>query len=277
VIEPGTLVAGRYRLDEQMFQAWPGPVWRAEDLRLHKAVVVSCAIGPTDDEDDWYGHRLLASHRAAARVRDPRVIGVLDAGDDPATGTYVVTEPVEAESMYRLAPLPPVRVIGIVAEVAEALQVLHDDGIVHRHVDAFNVFVRPDSTVLLGGLDHRVLTDAASPGHDPSMSRSSYSVARVKYLAPEQLTAGPITARTDVYSLGVVAYAGLTGGPPFVEGTFMDIAMRVVRMEPPTLPPDVPGPIRAVVERAMAKDPRDRWPTAAGLAAAARAVESTPP
>jgi len=267
-----TVVGGRYRLDERLLDAWPGPVWKAEDLERHKEVIVRCAIGPTDDDDDWYGHRLMASHRAAARVRDPRVVGVLDAGDDPATGTYVVTEPVEAESVSRLAPLPPVRVIGIVAEIAEALQVLHDDGIVHLHVDAFNVLVRPDSTVVLGGLDHRVLTDAAGPGNDPSMSRSSYSFARVKYLAPEQLTAGPVTPRTDVYSLGVVAYAGLTGSPPFVEGTFLDIAMRVVRMAPPALPPELPARVRTVVERAMAKDPRDRWPTAADLAGAARAA-----
>lgn len=272
MIEPGTLVAGRYRLDEQILRAWPGPVWRAKDLRLHKDVVVSCAIGPTDDDDDWYGHRLMASHRAATRVRDPRIVGVLDAGDDPATGTYVVTEPVEAEPVYRLAPLPPLRVVGIVAEIAEALQTLHDEGIVHGHVDASNVLVRPDSTVLLGGLDHRVLTDAAGPGNDPSMSRSSYSIARVKYLAPEQLTAGPVTARTDVFSLGVVAHVGLTGTPPFDEGTFLEIAIRVVRMEAPALPPEIPASVRAVVERAMAKDPRDRWPTAAELAAAARAA-----
>ena len=81
-------------------------------------------------------------------MRHPRVVSVLDAGDDPATGTYVVTEPVVAEPLRRLVPLEPSRTMQIVAEIAETLQAMHDGGIVHRYVDAANVLVRPDSSVV---------------------------------------------------------------------------------------------------------------------------------
>jgi serine/threonine-protein kinase len=97
--------------------------------------------------------------------------------------------------------------------------------------------------------------------------------ARAGFLSPEQLMGRVGTYQSDIFSLGVLAYLCLAGRPPFEGDSALEVALHVVRSEPPPLPSDVPSEVRSIVERAMAKDPADRWSSVAEFAAAAREVE----
>jgi serine/threonine-protein kinase len=149
-----------------------------------------------------------------------------------------------------------------VAQAATALQAVHDRGIVHRGLRPGRLLVRPDGTVVLSvfGLEHLFT--------QPNGLNALFD--RPHCAAPELMMGEGATYRSDVYSLGVIAYHCLSGRRPFEAEHPMQLALSIVREDPPPMPPDVPAAARSIVDRAMAKDPADRWPTAAALAAAAR-------
>jgi serine/threonine protein kinase len=275
----GTVLGGRYRLDELIATGGMGEVWRGHDELLGRTVAVKVML-PQLSRSPGFVERFRGEARHTAALSHPGIATVYDYGEsEPAAGSgatsaYLVMELVEGRSLAELLEstgrLPADRTLDLVAQVSAALQAAHALGVVHRDVKPANLLVRPDGTV--------VVTDfgiARSVGAAAGLTMTGEVMGTAAYLAPEQAEGRPATAATDVYSLGVVAYQCLAGRRPFDGDTPVAIALAHLRESPPPLPADIPAAARAVVERAMAKDPADRYPSAAALAEAARAAAAT--
>jgi hypothetical protein len=271
---PGSALGGRYRLDERIGAGGMGEVWRATDEVLGRTVAVKVVLPSLLGEPDFV-RRFLAEARAMASVNHPGVVAIHDYRSDP-TGAFLVMEYVEGEALSstlgRLGRLTPVATMDLIAQAADALQAAHDRGIVHRDVKPANLLVRTDGTL--------VLTDfgIARARADAPLTTAGAILGTPSYLAPEQVLGHPATARSDVYSLGVVAYECLAGHRPFGGESPYAIAVQRVHEPPRTMAGDVPRPVLAIVERALAVDPSQRWPSAADLGTAARrALAGLPP
>ena len=149
--------------------------------------------------------------------------------------------------------------MALVAQAADALHAAHEKGIVHRDVKPGNLLVRPNGTLVL--TDFGIARSALARRSSPRPVRCSGTAS---YLSPEQATGEQVaTPASDMYALGVVAYQCLAGRRPFEGDNPLEIAMKHVRDTPPPLPPDIPPAVRDIVLRALAKDPAERWPSAA--------------
>ena len=263
---PVVALGGRYRLHQRIGAGGMGEVWRATDEVLGRTVAVKVVLPELLNEPDFV-RRFLAEARAMASVNHPGVVAIHDYRSD-AGGAFLVMEYIEGESLSqtlaRVGRLAPAATMELVAQAADALQAAHDRGIVHRDVKPGNLLIRADGTLVLTDFGiARARADARLTGTGAVMGTPSY-------LAPEQVVGQPATPRSDVYALGVVAYECLAGYRPFEGENPFAVAMRRVREPPRTLGGDVPRPVLAVVERALATDPDQRWQTAADLATAAR-------
>jgi serine/threonine-protein kinase len=261
------VLAGRYRLEQRIASGGMGEVWRAFDGVLGRTVAVKCLLAWAPDEPTFVD-RFHAEARTMATISHPGVVEVYDFGDDPAVGVYLVMKFIEGESLARTLArtgrLSAEVTMRLVAEAAEALHAAHGNGVIHRDVKPGNLLLRPDGSVLL--TDFGIAGSAGANGHTATGSL----VGTASYMAPERADGRPATARSDIYSLGVVAYRCLAGHLPFVGDSPVEVALRHVHDEPPPLPAEVPPRVREIVERAMAKDPAERWPSCAALAAEAR-------
>ncbi|WP_230686658.1 serine/threonine-protein kinase [Catellatospora vulcania] len=262
---PGALLGGRYRLDERIGAGGMGEVWRASDTVLGRVVAVKTVL-PGLLDDPGFVRRFLAEARAMAGVRHRGVVTIHDYQGD-AGGAYLVMEHIEGEPLSRTLArhgrLTVESTLAVVAQTAEALQAVHDRGMVHRDVKPGNLLVRLDGAI--------VLTDfgiARTPDRT-SLTTPGGILGTPSYLAPEQVLGRPAEPRSDVYALGVVAYECLTGHRPFTGDNPFAVAIQRVGQPPPPLDADVPAPVAALVERALAVDPEQRWPSAAALAEAA--------
>lgn len=267
----------RYRLDERIATGGMGDVWRATDLVLGRQVAVKILLPALLTDPDFLT-RFRAEARMMAAVRHPGIVQVYDTGEDAVAGggraVYLVMEYVDGKPLSSrinaTGRLAAAETMSIVAQVAEALHAAHERGIVHRDVKPSNVLVQPDGTVVLvdfGVARSTAVTSITSPNAVPGTAL---------YMAPEQAAGRPVSAATDVYALGVVAYHCVAGHTPFSGENALEVAVKHLNDELPPLPADVPRPVAEVIERALAKDAADRFPSARDFAAAARAVAADP-
>jgi serine/threonine-protein kinase len=263
----GTMLAGRYRLEQLIASGGMGEVWRAFDAVLGRMVAVKRLLAALPDEPSFVD-RFRAEARTMATISHPGVVEVYDFGDDPAAGVYLVMKYIEGESLAhaleRAGRLSAETTMRLVAQAAEALHAAHERGVTHRDVKPGNLLLRPDGSALL--TDFGIARETGPTGHAVTGSL----MGTTGYMAPERVIGRPATARSDIYSLGVVAYRCLAGRLPFDGENPLEVALRHVDAELPPLPADVPPGVSAIVERAMAKDPAARWPSGAALAVEAR-------
>jgi hypothetical protein len=264
---PGTVLGGRYRLDERIASGGMGDVWRSVDDVLGRTVAVKILL-PSLLEDTGFTERFRVEARTMATINHPGVVDIYDYGSDGPAGAYLVMEYVEGDALSRtlsrVGRLTPARTMALVAQAADALQAAHEKGIVHRDVKPGNLLVRPNGTLVL--TDFGIARSAGAA----QLTAAGSVLGTASYISPEQAMGEQATALSDIYALGVVAYQCLAGRRPFEGDNPLEIAMRHVREMPPPLPPDIPVSVCAIVERAMAKDPAARWPTAAAFATIAR-------
>jgi serine/threonine-protein kinase len=243
-----------------------GEVWQATDEVLGRAVAVK-AVLPALLGEEGFIRRFVAEARAMASVRHPGVVAIHDFHSD-TTGAFLIMEYIESEALSRtlgrLGRLTPAITMNLVGQAADALQAAHDKGIVHRDVKPGNLLIRADGTLMLTDFGIARSQDGTA------LTTTGAVLGTLSYLAPEQVIGQPATPRSDVYALGLVAYECLAGRRPFEGENPFVVAMQRVREAPPKLAGDVPQPVAAVVERALATDPAHRWPSAAEFAAAAR-------
>lgn len=249
VLDSGELLSGRYRLEELLGRGGMGEVWRATDLRLARTVAVKACLGEPDA-------RFTAEARVMASLHHPGIVNIYDYGD-----SYLVMEFVDGQPLSSLldarGALDSATTARLLAEVANALQVVHDHGIVHRDVKPANI--------LLDSAGNAKLTDfgVAASGNDGTSVQGT-----ARYMAPEQAMGHPVTPAADIYALGAVGYHCLAGFPPFGGEDAVQIALHHIQDALPPLPSGTSPGLRRAVGRAMAKDPVDRFPSAAAFAAA---------
>jgi serine/threonine-protein kinase len=267
MIGQGTVLGGRYRLEDRIASGGMGDVWRAVDDVLGRSVAVKVLLPALSDEPG-FGERFRGEARTMATINHPGVVDIYDYASDSTVGAYLVMEYVEGDALSRtlnrVGRLTPGRTMALVAQAADALHAAHVMGVVHRDVKPGNLLVRPNGTLVLTDFGIARAAGAAQ------LTAAGSVLGTASYISPEQAMGQPATPLSDIYALGVVAYQCLAGRRPFEGDNPLEIAMRHVRDTPPPLPPDIPPVVRAIVERAIAKEPGQRWPDAAAFAAVAR-------
>jgi serine/threonine-protein kinase len=267
MLKPGDRI-DRYTIEEPLGEGGMGRVFRAHDERLDRRVALKVLVR---DEDDSARARLLREARAAAKLDHPNVAVVYDVGEFDGT-PYIAMELVAGRSMRGLVGDPTVSAaerVRCMVEVARALGAAHDAGLVHRDVKPENVIVRPDGRVKV--LDFgiarlsRVSTDPSAPtdGGVPTLTAEGVKVGTPTYMAPEQIRGDRVDGRCDQFAWAVTAYELFAGRAPWSGGDEMAVIASILT-EDPSPPPAVaamPQSFAAVVRRALAKRPDDRFPT----------------
>jgi eukaryotic-like serine/threonine-protein kinase len=266
----GCALDGRYELHELIGEGTFGRVYRGYDRRLARPVAIK-VIKPWWAEDPSGAENFEREAQLLARVSDPGIVQIFDVGQ-AEEGLYFVTELVEGESLAarlkRGGPLPAWEACDIAEQLCRALEHAHAEHIVHRDIKPANVLMSARGQVKVGDLGIARLAEGSTDGGTATV------VGTPRYMAPEQASGQPVTAATDVYSAGIVLYEMLAGRTPFGGESAVEIALQHVQMQPPPLPPGTPRSLGAVVERALAKDPADRYQSAMVMAdALARARE----
>jgi eukaryotic-like serine/threonine-protein kinase len=265
--------AHRYALESRIATGGMGEVWRAADTVLGRQVAVKLLKAEYADHTTFRS-RFETEARHAASLHHPGVAAVYDFGEAaPTDGSgvarpYLVMELVDGKPLSALLepghPLDPDATRELLAQAADALGAAHAAGIVHRDVKPANLLVTPDRTVKITDFG------IARAAEGMSLTETGQVMGTPQYLSPEQAQGGTATPASDVYSLGVVAFECLAGHRPFVADTAVATALAHLREPVPELPDDVPADLAAVVRKAMAKSPEDRFADATELAAALR-------
>jgi serine/threonine-protein kinase len=240
-----------------------GTVWEADDPLLARQVAVK-VLDPAIGTDESIRARFRREAIAAAAVTHQNIVATYDTGEDDGIA-YIVMELVHGITLRQLIDRDGAVAVGdaaaITYQVADALSVAHARGLVHRDVKPGNVLVQPDGRVKV--TDFGIAKAADSGGEE--LTRTGMVVGTARYLAPEQVDGRPVDERVDIYSLGLVLYEMLCGKAPFEADT--DIATAVARLTTPPRPirlecPSVPAGLEQVIDKALTKDPADRWPSA---------------
>ena len=274
-----TLLGDRYRLDRRIAIGGMGEVWRAEDTVLSRTVAVKVLKSELTQERTFL-ERFRTEARTTASLQANGIANVFDYGEVAAGHdipvAYLVMEYVDGEplsaQLARDGRLPAARVLEIVRQAALALAEAHRVGMVHRDVKPGNLLVRrSDGAVKITDFGIARAADAVP------LTQNGMVVGTAQYFSPEQAEGRVVGPPSDVYSLGVVAYECLAGRLPFLADSPVTVAMMQIRDVPPPLPPDVPGPVQALVMRILAKDARQRFADGGELAEAVRAVQEGRP
>jgi serine/threonine protein kinase len=260
----GRVLGGRYALGARLGVGGMGQVYRARDRVLERTVAVK-VLSAASTEDLELVARFGREARAAAALNHPNIVAVFDSGADGDLH-YLVMEYVEgqslAELLRRVGMLEPGRVADVGRQVCQALAAAHAAGLVHRDITPGNVLVDPAGLVKVADFGIAKLAAATTMTGDKVLGTAAY-------LAPEQAQGRPVDGRSDLYSLGCVLYALLTGAPPFAGDSPVAMAARHVTEQPTPLShhnPRVSPALEAVVLTALAKEPADRYQSAAAMA-----------
>ncbi|GAB3232865.1 serine/threonine-protein kinase [Glycomyces halotolerans] len=266
----GTLIAGRYRLDDRLAAGGMGEVWRGTDTRLSRVVAVKLLHSGLAGNDRFRA-RFQQEARAVAALQSPGIVALYDYGEEPGPDgviSYLIMELVRGTSLDKVIAqrgrLSPPEVLKIVATAAEALDVAHRAGIVHRDIKPGNLLVDEEGAVKI--VDFGIASARGQAG----LTETGTVMGTLHYASPEQLSGGDLTGATDQYSLGIVAYECLAGRAPFGGGDPAAVITQHMTGQPAPLPQDVPPPVAQIVMRCLVKDPRQRFASAGELAQAAR-------
>ena len=264
-VQSPRVFSGRYELTHLIARGGMAQVYRARDRLLDRPVALK-VLFPELSVDRAFVERFRREAQAAANLSHPNIVPVFDWGED--AGTYfIVMEFIDGQPLSALlrngGPMPPDRVADIGAHVAAALAYAHRHGVVHRDVKPGNVLITNDGQVKVTdfGIARAVNTEE-------SLTQTGAVMGTATYFSPEQAEGVGVDSRSDIYSLGVVLFEMVAGRPPFLGETPVSVASKHVRDQPPLLRdlrPTVPPALEAVIGKAMAKTPDQRYQTSDDL------------
>jgi Protein kinase domain len=272
-----------YQVAEEIGRGGMAVVYRARDVRLDRWVALK-VLAPEFARDDAFRQRFIRESRAAAAVDHPNIIPIIDAGE--AEGVlFIAMRYVAGQDVHRLlmqaGPLPAPRAIGLVSQVASALDAAHALGLVHRDVKPANMLLGRRAED--GGTDHVYLSDfgISKQAHaTSSLTMTGQVLGTLNYLAPEQIDGRQVDGRADAYSLACAAFEMLAGAPPFRRDQNMAVMWAQLNAPPPLLTSyrrDLPPAADQVMARALAKSAADRYPTCLVFATALHEACRTAP
>jgi serine/threonine-protein kinase len=264
----GQRFAGRYDVQELLGSGGMGVVYRAFDREVGEAVAIKTLRPDLGGIDPTLLERFKQELRLARRITHRNVVRTYDLGE--VDGTYYITmELVRGTTVATLIreagrlDVPATLTIG--KQVCRALEVAHEEGVIHRDVKPQNLLV--DQSGFLKVMDFGIARLAAHPAEPgQALTAAGVVVGTPQYMAPEQLFGEPVDGRADLYATGAVLFECVTGRPVFEAPSLVALLARHLEDAPPDprqLNPDVPEPMAAVILRALARRPPDRWPSAA--------------
>jgi serine/threonine protein kinase len=246
-----------------------GVVYRARDPKIDRLVAIKTIslAGQEPEEEQAYRERFVQEARAAGRLSHPGIVAIFDAGEDPETHEpYLVMEYVAGEPLSRILSggdhrLPLSDALQFVYEIGEALDYAHSQGVIHRDIKPANILITEDGRAKIADfgvarLNHALVTHSGQIFGSPA------------YMAPEQLSGGVADARSDLFSLGVMLYSMITGFRPFQGNSAETVCFKVMNFEPvpvTSFQHDVPPELDAIMARAIAKNPEDRYQSGAEM------------
>lgn len=265
-------LSDRYELGDILGFGGMSEVHLARDVRLHRDVAVKVLRADLARDPSFY-LRFRREAQNAAALNHPAIVAVYDTGEAETPAgplPYIVMEYVDGVTLRDIVhndgPLPPRRAIEIIADACQALNFSHQNGIIHRDVKPANIMISTTNAVKV--MDFGIARAIADSGN--SVTQTAAVIGTAQYLSPEQARGDSVDARSDVYSLGCVLYEMLTGEPPFTGDSPVSVAYQHVREDP--VPPSkrhagISPDLDAVVLKALAKNPDNRYQTAAEMRA----------
>lgn len=270
---------GRYRIERRLGMGGMGVVYAARDTVLDRLVALKVIAGQLAGDDE-FRRRFQREAGVLARLDSPHVIAIYDHGEHdgvPFIATQYVAGGDLGDLLEASGPLPPAVALQVAAQVTEALADAHRAGVVHRDVKAANVLLRSREIADAGASPHVYLADFGIALSDGAATHTSSAAGSWAYLSPERLRGAPATPASDLYAVGCLLWACLTGAPPYT-GSDAEVVMGHVSEPVPHLEgdDDFTRRLDAVLARALAKTPDDRWQDAQDLRAALAEL-GTPP
>ncbi|MEZ4435817.1 MAG: serine/threonine-protein kinase, partial [bacterium] len=270
----GRLLGGRYRIERLIGSGGFGAVYKATHVALARPVAIKTCLHASPAMHA----RFVQEARLQARLRHPRCVTLLEFGEEPDGIFYMVQEFVEGQNLSQIlrthGPLAPGRALAVTAEVLDALHAAHRLGVVHRDIKPSNVMLTRDiddqEEVRL--IDFGIAKAVEETVEGESLTHTGAMLGTPSYMAPEQIRHEPIGPTTDLYAVGAMLYRLCAGHGPFDAPFGYEILRMHLFEPPPSLPFHAPA-LDAVIARAMAKAPADRYPSAQAMRAAIEALD----
>lgn len=262
-LAPGTLI-GAYRIESAIAAGGMGEVYLAADTRLDsRPVAIKFLLRALDSDEARHRFRREVS-ALSALSQHPHIVTVHEAGTFEGR-EYLVTEFVDGGTLNTWARAEKRtwrQVVELLTGVADALGTAHDAGILHRDIKPDNILITKNGYAKLGDFGlAKVVEDTGKETRTVSMSPTRHGViiGTIGYLSPEQARGAALDTRSDIFSFGIVLYEALSGRRPFGGATDLHVVEAVLNDTPPPLGDEVPPELRAIVEKALEKDPADRY------------------
>ena len=257
----GQVLAERYRIDARLGDGGMGTVYRGHHLALDRPVAVKL-LHARLTRDASVAKRFDREALAASKLDHPNCVRMLDAGSADNGTKYLVMELLEGRELHTPGegPVPLARAAALVVQILRALEHAHRRGLVHRDLKPENVFIvrDDDGGELVKLVDFGIVKLLGGDANAEALTRAGLVFGTPRYMSPEQVAGGKIDERADLYAVGVILHQLLAGTPPFdADEPGILLRMHLVA-DPPTLPDDVPAPVRDVVAKLLAKSPKDR-------------------
>ena len=271
---------GPYRIIRKLGEGGMSSVFLTEDIRSGRIVALKL-LAPRFVADETYRLRLLREAHAVASLKHPNITALYEA-DQFQDQPYLAMEYVEGDSVSDLlvnGPFPIARAAWVAAETANALAAAHKAGIIHRDIKPSNIFIKPSGAVKI--MDFGLAKfeevegdiDSDETGQMRNLTERGTILGTVHYMCPEQAHGDAVDLRADIFTLGVLLYEMVTGRAPFRGSHTFAVLKSIIEAspDPPSVyRPDIPPELEAIIRRAMAKLPEDRYQSAKEMEAALR-------